>query len=139
MAISKLTSPPSYEDILNKLNELVDAVNGGGSSISWINPTDKVTIGSLTGGYYQIGKRVYVEMAFNNGYTRSVTTSVSTVFFEDLPVPNVGGVALSINVSGKTGFACTIGSDGKLYIRNPSGETYDSGEKIRITGNYLTT
>lgn len=103
---------------------------------SWTKPSvysSRCTIG--TGGYYRIGRRVYVEVTITPSAARNANTAYQ--YLSGLPAPSVERVPLAVsNSNNKGGYTAVITSSGGLSVINGS-TGIASGESLVIGGTYL--
>ena len=106
------------------------------ATTSWIAPTvvsNQATI--RQGGYYQEGKRTYVQMEIRLASELTGDTTLSE-FLQNFPIPVNTLAILSIATSGGAyGFA-SIKTNGKMNIR--LNKTTSTSHNIYITGVYTT-
>ena len=118
--------------ILERLATLVPQT----ATTTWTAPTivsNQATI--RQGGYYQEGKRTYVQMEIRLASELTGDTTLSE-FLQNLPVPANTLAILSIATSGGGyGFA-SVKTNGKMNIR--LNKTTTTSHNIYITGVYTT-
>lgn len=106
------------------------------SAPSFTAPT--MTSGRATrnsGGYYKVGKRVYVELSITSTTARASGSGVYG-FASGFPVPLLANVPLLCSVGNKAGAMATITSNGTMNISNQS-IAIASNDVIIISGSYL--
>jgi hypothetical protein len=95
---------------------------------------------SLSGGYYKVGKMVYVQLQGTNNSARTPSGREGRQYMSGFPTPaTTDRVVLPVIWDAHQGMMANITSTGALYLCNDDGLSFEADKVFFITGCYFTS
>jgi len=94
----------------------------------------------LSGGYYKVGKMVYVQLQGTNNSAYTTTGRQGRQYMTGFPKPaTTERAVLPVLWDAHQGMMANITSTGALYLCNDDGLSFEADKVFFITGTYFTS